>query len=95
MTESKHTPGPWKSGNTLHENADSTWDVYAPSSNPARFNGDRIAECSSEADARIMATAPELLSVLKTVEQLFAYEIEGYPITAASVSAAIAKAEGR
>lgn len=87
--ESKHTPGPW----TYDEdhNIESPtgrvvsvgWTGYAGESGSG--------EIYEEADARLIAAAPDLLEALKAVRD----ECMGYvPNCANIIDAAIAKAEG-
>jgi len=54
MAQSKHTPGPWRTGG----NELSAFNVYGPT-------GDLIAQCLSTANARLIAAAPELLAALQ------------------------------
>jgi len=81
---SGHTPGPW----TLHED-ESIRDI----------NYNIIADVldSTEADARLMAAAPDLLEALKAYRRPAQWNhSEGcFCETCEMVRAAIAKAEGR
>ena len=55
---SKHTPGPW----TMEPFVDGCYDVNSPDT------GDLVAhEIASEADARLIAAAPDLLEALRMV----------------------------
>ena len=57
----KHTPGPWEAHKT-HYGDDRTWDVSSPLRTVATINdGDGLAE----ANARLIAAAPELLEALE------------------------------
>lgn len=56
MTNSQHTPGNWQALRAFANNAPDYWLV----TNRA-FKGEAIAECSNEANARLIAAAPELL----------------------------------
>lgn len=51
----KHTPGPWTA-----DGEDSDWEI--------NFNGISIAEVYDEADARLIAAAPDMLAALEAVE---------------------------
>lgn len=105
MSESKHTPGPWK-WSDAHSATDEryTWSLLGAS-------GYGILSCDGEgnspqglgdfANARLIAAAPELLEALKQVTRLFGREIpfdrDHYPTIREAVDcarAAIAKAVG-
>jgi hypothetical protein len=85
----KHTPGPWASRNGRIYQADRENLTIA---NIARaFDGDY-----SEANARLIAAAPDLLSVLKELQASAAYWSE-YDVPLGIVeriNAAVTKAEG-
>lgn len=101
MTEIKHTPGPWEyvpsNGNHGAYVADmdgcSVCDCYVVSGGGSgRLFYDFQGEMS-DANARLIAAAPEMLEALYEVE---ATAIDAYdPVMLAKVQAAIAKAEGR
>src|SRR5215475_3635868 len=61
-----HTPGPWKSEpHSAHEIA-----FLISSTAPQTMGGDRtvtVAKFASQADARLIAAAPQMLKVLKEV----------------------------
>lgn len=88
-----HTPGPWTA--RPRRTGDSWW-VEAP------IEGGRLgylAECvgrnASEANALLVAAAPDLLQALRDVLEMIDHEI---PVSVGSLGkarAAIAKAEGR
>lgn len=80
---SAHTPGPWKVWDR-----GIGWEVHAPNG-WAVNSGHR--ETFSEADARLIAAAPDLLAVLKLIN------IHGYRNISYHdmVLEAIAKAEGK
>lgn len=65
MSETKHTPGPW-----TYEPGDSMecGCIWAP----ARMVCDFI-EDPNEADARLIAAAPDLLEALRAVDVLFGH----------------------
>ena len=102
---SKHTPGPWSVGNTRHYEHSGGVDgvEVAVHYGPKESLGNCIAHCfghgaagDAEADARLIAAAPDLLAALKTV---VANAPDPYcAITRyidAQCRAAIAKAEGK
>ena len=101
MSEMKHTPGPWNilrkrpmqmTGN-FHQVTDD--DRYPAAFIPAWDNPGPGEEDGTEealANARLIATAPELLEALKALRD----ECMGMvPNCAEMVDAAISKAEGR
>ncbi len=68
---SKHTPGPWQVGTKHHHNA---CQVYAADGQDAvcmvydiwhHRNVDECKDCKGMANARLIASAPELLEALK------------------------------
>lgn len=96
----KHTPGPWhtKAGLTQmcdddattvargrpHGNDGAFWWIFSP----AETHGD------AEADARLIAAAPELLAALQALMgRGLEYRLNGFPEVAAA-RAAISKATG-
>jgi len=83
MSESKHTPGPWFARKT-----------FSGSSEIAAENGDgaTIARTREDADASLIAAAPDLLEALRGVLQQFAKRLRVDSVERAR--AAIAKAEG-
>ena len=60
-----HTPGPWKAAPTFVENENTFWGIYAPAVCPKQFNGERVGKVLNEADARLIAAAPDLLEALR------------------------------
>jgi TPP-dependent trihydroxycyclohexane-1,2-dione (THcHDO) dehydratase len=101
---SKHTPGPW----TVAADPDSENDVYyavfaEDEISDARFEDDFIAvtnlnHANNEANARLIASAPELLEALRTAlkgwEVEFEYLAKRTPEWVTQARAAIAKATG-
>jgi len=89
----KHTPGPWKvrqsydngepSCLTVYSGADGICDIYL---------GEKITEATeiAEANARLIAAAPEMLRVLKETSKL----LWGSGYDRCPLEAIIAKAEG-
>lgn len=97
----KHTPAPWKAGNVTRTK-DAAREVYTfskhdPNATIATVhdNGD-YNEC--EANARLIAAAPDLLAALqdclKIVDRYRATHLGDGDITAANARAAIEKAKG-
>ena len=104
MTEVKHTPGPW----LYREDKGGGYEVFP-------YNGGlpEIGEWSEictileynkdpEADARLIAAAPELLEALRRLASFEAMTNEGWGVSHPELTAranfaraAIAKAEGR
>jgi len=86
---SKHTPGPWHYG----LKSEKTWNVgvYAPDGSEVAHIAVRSAFVSHrrDADARLIAAAPDLLESLKD-----AYPHITDDVLRARAGAAIAKAEG-
>ena len=90
MTESKHTPGPWRRGAiTQTITAQNGKRLVAD----CRGNGSQhpATEDECEANARLIAAAPELLDMVKWAMELRGAKMEGDWFMAAR--AAIAKAE--
>ncbi len=99
MTEHKHTPGPW----VLSTSADDECEVEVVAPNSG-WETVSPAPISSEANAHLIAAAPEMLDALESAEQFIQNGIElGYiaqpdPIDSASqtlpkIKKAIAKAK--
>ncbi len=91
---SKHTPGPW-----TFRQAGANWRVYA--SDGRSFDaGDALYHPENEANARLIAAAPELLRALEDLvdEQngppLIRYE-KSWAAAMGKARSAIAKAEGK
>ena len=84
---SKHTPGPWEAGRLAGP------DQWMVSGGP---DGNRtsIADVSGEANARLIAAAPDLLRACKYVAEIAVAWDPLTPGDIAEVLAAVAKAEG-
>ena len=87
-----HTPGPWKA---VHSEG-LYWDVMADSSHFIS----PVAACydpqNSEADAKLIAAAPEMLAALQDIKSFLSNsQIPGAINAAARLERLIAKAEGR
>ena len=105
----KHTPGPWYAlrGQRNISIRHKTGDKFLSMVNVASVRGNLPADCpygSSEANARLIAAAPELLEALEEAENALADYIPTIERTGASLNyghsvlkkarAAIAKATG-
>jgi hypothetical protein len=94
-----HTPGPW----TLHGWADNDYEITAALDtvcNVPGFDDDTVDADRAEANARLIAAAPELLAALREIadecnRRLRKGEDSGDRLTLQLCKAAIAKAEGR
>ena len=92
---SKHTPGPWQIGKNF---GSVVCDTPVPgirgSDDTEYYGGHLIAESVTEANARLIAAAPELLEALKEL-MVAADRVSAEPVTwLGKARAAIAKAEG-
>ncbi len=93
MSESKHTPGPWRTSSEYGKHGIATvgycgdWCFGPDHGSPMMASYDNHG--SEEADARLCAAAPELLEALKDL-------VARYPLNVGmnAARAAIAKAEG-
>lgn len=82
---SKHTPGPWQ--------ADPSTGVVFDQVGLAVQTGGRCCSEESQANAQLIAAAPELLEALKNARALLRGEMgQGFDVE--MIDAAIAKAEG-
>ena len=94
MSGATHTPGPW---NVREWTCHARTTVFVP--DPSHFSNLRVvAECVDEADARLVAAAPDLLAALREIEAVVlrrGYTQRGAAEMADLAAAAIAKAEGR
>lgn len=94
MTDSKHTPGPW-----TYEKSSVVFNTFPHTIGFHDGSGGCLDQNWSEADARLMAAAPELLEVARDVLKLFAYQGEDSSgladLVEAKARAVIAKAEGK
>lgn len=90
---SKHTPGPWiisQDDEFLH-----VYDVMTPTGYYVASTHDGVeGKCNSEANARLIAAAPDLLEALQMVsEYIRTMKQDGHQYVVA-IDAAIAKATG-
>lgn len=88
---SKHTPGPWKVEHRGYKYIVSKSSDGYITRDVCRMDGSTMAAFAQEANARLIASAPDLLDALK-----LARSIIGHPDDAHSrhIAAVIAKAEG-
>jgi len=95
MSEAKHTPGPWEYGVIPEQ-----YQTYCFGARGLLFG--RVVGSparDAEADARLIASAPDLLAACKmaVAAVLYAQTVDqsgSFDATRAALSAAIAKAEG-
>lgn len=59
----KHTPGPWKSALAVVSNAPSIYVITN-----GKWGAPNLAQVYDEADARLIAAAPEMLEALKVAD---------------------------
>ena len=92
---SKHTPGPWQIGKNFGSVVcDTPVPGISGSDDTEYYGGHLIAESVTEANARLIAAAPELLEALKEL-MVAADRVSAEPVTwLGKARAAIAKAEG-
>ena len=83
----KHTPGPWHSVPSVPSEGFDCWWLMAGSRNIATISGYQ-GDTECEANARLIAAAPDLLEALKHARQ-------NMPHPDQMIDDAIAKAEGR
>ena len=91
---SKHTPGPWSPGHPDQDDdrqvvcsLSEGWSVVALQADPAKYE--------PEADARLIAAAPELLESLEKLHSFFLSKGDVWTIEdQKAASKAIAKAKG-
>jgi hypothetical protein len=74
MTEAKHTPGPWSVGPTHHESEGKSWLFYSHQTHILAPNGltdlaiVEAGEEEGQANARLIAAAPDLLAACQDIE---------------------------
>ena len=94
-TEQKHTPGPWRVGDGSFVIGNHPAPGITGSDDVHHYGGHLICESVSQANARLIAAAPELLEAAKQALQVFVDQGWDDDLSAAkSLKAAIAKAEG-
>lgn len=88
MNKPKHTPGPW----SITESCMNAWEIDGLDRSIATVNAVEDIAPEDEANARLIAAAPDLLAALQDFlhadPDVFAEEL-------AAARAAIAKAEGK
>ena len=91
----KHTPGPWTQGES-EIGADCVWLNGATEPKDEMGPSHTWIDCGTEANARLIAAAPDLLEALKACDEAMSYMSEyDIPITLPDmVKAAITKAIG-
>ena len=91
----KHTPGPWTQGTSANGMTCVWLDALTEPEHEMGPSHTWI-DCGTEANARLIAAAPDLLEALKACDEAMSYMSEyDIPITLpAQVKAAIAKAIG-
>ena len=68
MSEAQHTPGPWM----YHKQLNGSLTFFGENGNRAILSAARLI--NQEANARLIATAPELLDALKGMLEVFGDE---------------------
>ncbi len=91
---SKHTPGPWYAVGYWVEHGDSVADICT--CDPAAIEQEHLGRTSAEieANARLIAAAPDLLEALKSMPQSMAATDDDLMRWVEKARAAIAKATG-
>jgi hypothetical protein len=104
MSNTKHTPGPWelkmpKGNRPSARISGDGWEDFAKVFTRTTFEGEsKLHDCEEgEANARLIAAAPELLETLKDMVGQYSLcnETLGEKRTLENARAAIAKAEGK
>ena len=97
----EHTPGPWHVGNGSFVISDYPAPGIIGSDDVHHYGGHLICESVSQANACLIAAAPDLLAALKGFVLAFELtgkrlvSLSGKPTTYDKAVAAIAKAEGK
>ena len=87
-----HTPGPWQQDQELPYEIRAAFESRVPFEGVAKVDRKQDKR-EMEANARLIAAAPEMLDALKELVQYGWWE--NAPASKAKAEAAIAKAEGR
>ena len=93
MTKGKHTPGPWRVRNDKFITTDDDLGPTIAELPPAhRWEGERLIQLPEqrEANAHLIVTAPDLLSVLEKI----VHDWDGEPEDMFDAIAAIQRARG-
>lgn len=100
MTDSQHTPGPWKVVPSVpQEGSDCFW-IKAATPGTRGFTKEIASsdgyqhEEERKANAALIAAAPELLEVLRGVKEVIEYNEWKAPVTMMRIERALAKARG-
>ena len=88
----QHTPAPWTMTETM--GGFSVTHRYATPDRSPGFEHEAVAIMHSEADARLIAAAPDLLEALSLVAELHMNGLEPDEINWTFIEAALAKARG-
>lgn len=94
MTEHKHTPGPWKVSASIDSEFVGVFPDTGEHAFPICKMPDFIKRDVNEANALLIAAAPDLLDALRRARGVLDV-IGGYTDRLARCDAAIAKAEGK
>lgn len=93
MSETRHTPGPWRAlGATVYPDRDCLETLAALAICKRRQHAPTIRKAEAEANARLIAAAPELLTLARYAVDNPEFDSERFDMMART---AIAKAEGR
>ena len=97
MRERKYTQGPWECGGEVCERL-ATFDNGQHNIYPPTGEAGPIAEVGGQANAHLVAAAPELLEALEAVEQYrnahHTYKVSVDSLLKGKIDAVIAKAYG-
>jgi hypothetical protein len=100
MSETKHTPGPWRAEESAHQQEFSHWiGTTSLKVMPRQSTIAAVLNAGSEesaANARLIAAAPELLAGCRALLAIYDEHLGGSGLQGVrDARAAIAKAEGR
>lgn len=98
---SKHTPGPWQATSWEAKSGGTDWVVWGPKSPNHDYHSDLRGDFGSEADARLIAAAPDMYEALRelmdivqhAIDQRTTADMDSFTLQPARL--ALAKAEGR
>lgn len=96
----KQTPGPWGYSLGKDSSGDSTIVIYGPKQNICTMDTESVnggpftMPMNAEANARLIAAAPDLLEALRDLVHVMATKYEDYRPALARATDAICKAEG-
>jgi len=93
--DTKHTPGPWRAGKQWSVVADSEIGTHSDQENREYYGGALVCESvRTEANARLIAAAPELLEALRDMVDVMTGCADGETVALHNALSAIAKATG-